>query len=432
MRWVGVFFFALSMGQAWADGSVTFFHQQFLLPAADQVNENSTGIVLGFSDQYKWSAKQRLKTSLEGRFDPGNRSLSERTFFNPKEFYIEQRWQQRQVLQIGFNTFNWGGGDFFKPTDVLNPRQYFDPLNPQKMGVFALAYKQPLLSGSLDLVFIPWQAKPLLPGENSRWLPRDSLQVQGSDGASTLLPPEKSLLYNYGSAHEFNRAQQNNFGIRWSTSLDSFDLAVMGFEGAGAVPVLTPVVSGTPVSFDPLIVVSAEREIGFEISYYRRRLLGWNMAYTMAPYVWRYEGSYWDVVENHPEVPSWPSWNQENVFSVEQTFSLKGYDLIGVWGGTYNRRFSEKNEATLALSHILDRLVFIGLRLSEQTHWSATLALAAEASGAGHLVRGEYTYSFNDFWQSTLTGIYLQGKDRTILGDLDRNQSLQLSLTHLW
>jgi hypothetical protein len=112
-------------------------------------------------------AFQNYSPSLEGR-----------------QAYLEWRGRQAEV-RAGIQTFAWGKLDGVAPTDIVNPRDWHDPLvvdeffEEQKIGIPALlgTYFLPdlppaSLSGlRFGLAWIPWAVPSRLPLALERWFP---------------------------------------------------------------------------------------------------------------------------------------------------------------------------------------------------------------------------------------------------------------------
>jgi hypothetical protein len=101
-----------------------------------------------------------------------------------RQAYLEWRGRSAEV-RAGIQTFAWGKLDGIAPTDVVNPRDWHDPLvvdeffEEQKIGIPALlgTYFLPdvpsaSLSGlRLALAWIPWAVPARLPLALERWFP---------------------------------------------------------------------------------------------------------------------------------------------------------------------------------------------------------------------------------------------------------------------
>lgn len=99
-----------------------------------------------------------------------------------RQAYLEQRTRHLDVA-VGIQTFAWGKLDGFPPTDVLNPRDYHDPIvrdvEERKIGVPAVsATWYPAVPRTwavrglrATLVWVPWAVPSRMAEIPERWFP---------------------------------------------------------------------------------------------------------------------------------------------------------------------------------------------------------------------------------------------------------------------
>jgi len=108
-------------------------------------------------------------------------SKKERFFWDAQEAYLQLQclpW----TIQAGFNVQSWGDTDVFNPLDVVNARRYYDPFRSEKLGAAGLLLKREWELFFAEAIYIPRQRETLLPGDNSRWLPRDVYKSRSFEG----------------------------------------------------------------------------------------------------------------------------------------------------------------------------------------------------------------------------------------------------------
>jgi hypothetical protein len=74
-------------------------------------------------------------------------------------------------LAVGKQIFAWGTADAFNPTDLVNPRDYLDILDNEKLGVWSVAGRAMLGPASLTTVVVPVFTPSRLPLPDRRWTP---------------------------------------------------------------------------------------------------------------------------------------------------------------------------------------------------------------------------------------------------------------------
>ena len=376
----------------------------------------------------------KLKFSGDGRWQPDNKSEEERLFGNAKEAFYEFKkgWF---TSQIGMNTFTWGGTDAFNPLDVVNPRQYYDPLNTEKLGVPSVMVQTKTGIGQFEFIYIPRNFKPILPGENSRWLPRGVFETVGGQGTYTIEVPNNAPIYHYEGGIEWGNPLDNNMGARWQLHAGNFDFSLVGFEGQGTFPILVPDVYGTVsgISSGGAISIRVDPHIGLQPNFYRQRLVGGSMDATWGSFIFRVASTYWDETETRSQndVPGWPGWSQENVLEIERSFAIKSVTLTVIAEGTYNRRQIE-DTGTISLSHLLDRAAMLGFRLANEGTWQALLFAAYDTRGNGTIGNGFFSYALGDFWKIYARGTLVRGKQGTQIASYNQNDNVTVGFARSW
>jgi hypothetical protein len=132
------------------------------------------------------------------------------------------RFQHEAVeITLGKQIFAWGTADAYNPTDNLNPYDYLDVIDHEKLGVYAATTRLTAGSTSLTAVIEPFFTPSRLPLPNSRWrvpLPEEFAAVD----VSRQLP---------------SWALQNmQYGARLKTTFKGWDMAVSYFQGFEPTP----------------------------------------------------------------------------------------------------------------------------------------------------------------------------------------------------
>lgn len=92
-----------------------------------------------------------------------------RNIVDLNEGFIEYR-QNNFDWFLGKRIHSWGKGDYFHPSDRINPQDYTDFLDTEKMGVFSFGMKYyPNVISQLEIQFLPFFTKSRLYFTNSSW-----------------------------------------------------------------------------------------------------------------------------------------------------------------------------------------------------------------------------------------------------------------------
>ena len=126
-----------------------------------------------FTDTLSGTVRPRLRFDTAGFAQGVVDSLSEdsehRYILNLDEAwmrYTHDRWQ----ITAGKNIFGWGTADAYNPTDSLNPRDFTDVPDSEKIGVIALAFTYSWDLATLDAVTVPLFTPARLPDIDNRWV----------------------------------------------------------------------------------------------------------------------------------------------------------------------------------------------------------------------------------------------------------------------
>lgn len=387
---------------------------------------NTTLTRLELIPVYRWKYLESWRLHLKPVFvaDPANKSEEERTFFDPAEAYL--RYQSDSYsLQAGYNIFTWGVTDGYNPLDIINTRQYFDPLHARKLGAPSLTFSQGLGRWEYDLVYIPRSRESILPGENSRWLPREIYIPQTADNDLVLLLPE-NLRYSFSDRQDFGSPLDNNYALRLQYRGDWIDFSLSAYEGVSSFPYVEPVVTGTIVQVSPKTVIQVDPDVVLNTYNYRIQQAGLAVVTNQQNFLFKAVGSYTKSLEDNPNIQNWVN---ENVVGVEKTFNL-GSDGMMIAILQYSFINTErKNDSNLSITEIFRSAYMGGGRITWREVWGFNFM------GLYDSLRGStfQEYSMNrrlyDKWLVTLSANFIQGSSDTPLGLYDKNDSYTLSLS---
>ncbi|MBO9665189.1 MAG: hypothetical protein J7501_00045 [Bdellovibrio sp.] len=397
-----------------------YFPQEF---GGDETNANIQliDIIPYYRVKYKDSWRFLIKPTLEA--SPGNKSSEEQFWADPTEAYVQ--WKRDPLaVQVGYNLVTWGVTDGYNPVDVINPKQYFDPMHSKKKGVLSLMISESLAWFDYDLYYIPINSGATLPGEESRWLPREVyIPYDPANNTVLILPP--NLRYHYGDTTNLEDALNNNFGLRLQKHLGPVDLAVSGYEGAASFPIIQPVFTGTIVQVSPKIVVDVDPDVILNRFNYKVRQGGFSFVSSQWDFLFKYQTSYSQSVGDNSLLPGWL---HENVAALEKTFQIPDGMFIAVL--QYSFLNSEKqNDSNVSVTEIFRRAWMLGMKMQWREVWSfGALGLYDERHGSS---LQEYSIGrrFLDTMTVSLTADLFDGPSDTPLGVYNKNDSYSLAVS---
>ncbi len=372
----------------------------------------------------------RIRANPIVQWDPENSSKQERLFWDFPEGFVQ--WSNLPwTLQLGMNTFTWGDTDVFNPLDVVNPRRFYDPFRSEKLGTPAVVIKRDFENFFVEGVYIPVQTKAKLPGESSRWLPRDVFRLKtfGGQGETRLLLPE-NMKYRFLPDLEIDNALKNNFALRMKFRFSGFDWTLMGYQGAAGTPDVRPAeVTATPVAATAGFTTATFRldpDVGLQAAYYPVRVTGTSFTWVLGNFLVKGAGAYTHVKNRRFDLPS-RIW--ENALAIERTFGVGKGSLTALAQGTYVNRASNVADTTsISLARMFDEAVMGALRWAPNEVFTATGSYLRDMKFAGSMWHFDSSYKIRDGWRAKISADLLDGPTETPLGTYRRNDRVTLSL----
>lgn len=343
--------------------------------------------------------------------DPAALSSSERFIFDFNEGAVEGHlgdW----TLRAGLNRVAWGVTDVFNPLDVVSARRYTDPLNSEKRPVPSVDIGWESEAWRVEGLYIPVQLESILPGENSRWLPRDIYFRRDTGFASVVLADQ--FRYYYAGRVEYDDALHGNFGFRLEHHGGHLDWTAIYFQGAPMAPaIFTPVVTGTLIGN-----VFTAQEITLQPVYYRRQTTGLGAVVTLETVIIRLSLATSDRMTG---LAALPGWSHSAVLGVEKNIPVGTSTLTVLLQATYNQSEDQADNTVTSLDRIFDRSWLLGLRLATSGDWLFNAAVLYDGAGPGWYEQIQAERKLRDGVSSTLQADFFSGSPETTLGTYRRN-----------
>jgi hypothetical protein len=271
-----------------------------------------------------------------------------------------------------------------------------------------------------------------VPGENSRWLPREvyrvrSLPISNGMAARVLLP--SNIRYHYADDVEVDHALDNNFALRLKFRLPNFDWTIAGYQGAASTPdvrLRQLTVNTTSTAPDlSLVTVTVDPDITLQAGYYPVRMTGTSFAWVLGDFLVKGASAYTHTMNRRYDLPA-RTW--ENVLGLERTFGVGKGSLTALVQGTYVDRGDAIDTNTVSLARMFDKGVMGALCWAPNESWTATASYLRDIKFGGDLWHGEATYKITDGWRAKASGDVLSGKTETPLGTYQKNDRVTVSL----
>lgn len=380
--------------------------------------------------RYEFNLGLRPTRALRLRFstwlysDPASRSPNELFVADISEAasdYQKGDWN----LKVGINRFAWGVTDVANPLDVVSARRYIDLLNNEKRGTPSVNLTWEREEWRLEALYIPIQLESIMPGEKSRWLPRD-MTYNRQVGLDKIFLAER-FSYGYMEKREVDDALKNNFGFRGVYRGSGFDFTAVFFQGAPTAPtIFTPIVDGKLISSNGGNVVMANH-VTLQPVYYLRRTVGGGVVVPLEDWIFRFAYANSDRLS---ALEGLPGWSQMAVAGVEKSFAAPfGSTLLVLFQTSYAMHEAQADNLITSLDRIFDRAWMLGLGLMTSSDWTFSAAGLYDAARSGGYGQLKVERKVTDGLTAALSGDWIDGMTGTPLGTYRNNKRVIISTT---
>ncbi len=154
------------------------------------------------------------------------KSSPERTKAYINEAYGVWELADDSVLTVGKQKFLFSSSRLLKPTNVLNPTDYFDFLDQKTIGVWSFQYTKNWSFGKTSLIYIPFFTPSIILDTASRWIDFTTPIV-------SVVAPGTKLEYSIESVYEPTKP---GLAFTYRYTGDSFTLGLLYFYGYDYIP----------------------------------------------------------------------------------------------------------------------------------------------------------------------------------------------------
>jgi hypothetical protein len=250
--------------------------------ATDRRNFRDEGL-LEITWSHRWERQGSLSLVLQARDDDAGlaegitfqipETSARRSLLAVKEAVATVRRGPFE-LGVGKQIFAWGTADAFNPTDRINPYDYLDILDNEKMAVWSAAARLEAGPASLTFVVVPFFTPSRLPLRNSRWTP---------------LPPPGFVAVVDGREVPDRAVDNMQYAARLKTTVKGWDLSVSYYDGFEDTPAFRRSAAG----LGPGVVVPR-----FTPVFTRARVAGADFSTTWRGFEFHGEGAFSFVESN--------------------------------------------------------------------------------------------------------------------------------------
>lgn len=263
-------------------------------------------------------------------------SSSERQYFiNPTGTRLIYR-NQDIVLSLGFNPHEYNISQFLGPMDFVDQNNFWDPLNSERLADFSLRVSFKTGKVRWRLTYIPYRMKPVYPGKESFWLPRNLPDEIRTEEQNVTFPENPT--YDWRDTEVFGDSNKNNFAIMGEYENKTWLWRWAYYNGMDVAPNFHLELNLQNIDFDnfetiyPIYIIPVQNKI---------QQVGFGFRYT-TPIKWRLffentlsSGNSDDLVAEE--------YLYSSVFGLEWGLPFAGDILYGLFQGFYSISSEEDN-----------------------------------------------------------------------------------------
>lgn len=419
-------------------GQASFFGSAMPGQTNRDVSSSQVGLTGNIDLNYSPNDKISVRFQPWIKSDPSNKSPDEK--FQAEALELTLGWKRRlHKTKVGLSSVNWEGPDFLNPMDVLNAKNYRDPLNISNRSSPQLAYSSQGEKWGLDAVYIPWRSADLMPGNQSPWLPRYlALPTENSD--TQFLIPE-NVQYDVRSYQILGDSLRHNGGLRLKYQGDQWDLAVAAVEEASSPALLHPIASAT-VIVAPSKVLMLQNPVIIQPVYYKQRSMAAAFSKAWETTILRLSARHSQPTSDDKTLTvstdsgsqqiniKVPSWSTFAVAEIEKHFSWGDEDLTVIAEYAESKRYASSGVSSFANS--LQNVYLLGYRLPFRETWTTTGAFFQDYKTKASYAHFSLAKSLTDHLRLDLRADLFAGGDNSLLGVYDKNDQISSQLTFIF
>ncbi len=399
-----------------AGGSIGAYYQQYSFQSTSQYANQAAGADLELMTDWKSrKGTWKWKSQLELKSDQLSKDSEEMTWFNPKQFYIENK-SSPVVIRGGYQTIIPDGPDILNPADVIHSKNWKDPSNPAHMSSAGLSLSQEIEEWQWEIFYIPRQTTPKLPGEQSAWWPREKrLPLESEFITEARIPAD--IEYKVDDAVEINKALNNNVAARVQRKSEAFEGQLVFYDGLSQDPHLFFNASSTNFVLDSPVIL-----IPF---YYRHQVIAATFVLPFSSFSFKGGANWIKPTGTDARLPGEES---TNVIGIEKNFETRK-GIVTVLVQHEGQKRQAKDQISF-LRSIYENAWSLGLRIPWGENFDLLAGGVYDTVGKSSVAKLAMTRRLSESLSVTVDAQWLQGPEETLLGLYDKYDRWGLSLVY--
>lgn len=392
--------------------------------SSEETPTKKAGLMTEMKLEKKFNSTLRFRTDFLLRNDFLARDSVEQFQWIPKNFYVQKKYQSF-VFRAGLQTLSIDGPDIINPADVIHAKNWIDPTAPLTMGSPGLSVAQDFNSWNWEVLYIPVQTTPILPGKHSPWLPRENRLPIESENTEMRIP--KDVKYKYLPGEEISNAREHNVAFKLQQKSENIESQFIFYDGLNQSPFITIDAQATLVASSPTTILLLESPVGLRPLHYRQQALAGTF---LLPFnSWAIKGGVnWLKPKGNDN--RLPTESRSGVLGIEKSFETS-FGLITFIGQHIRQENLSKNQISF-LRSIFERAWSAGVRVPFGEETTLLAGGIYDEIGRSSLSQASLNRRLSNSWSIEGGAKFIQGPKKTLLGLYDRYDSYQLRALYSW
>lgn len=428
MKVTHLFFFTLlassSVHAQWKfSGSAGPYGNALTLPSSSLTPTTKAGLVTELKLDKKYSSDWRFKSELIFRSDFLAKDSVETFQWVPRNFYLQKKTESL-TFRLGYQTLSIDGPDVINPADIVHSKNWIDPTNPITMGSAGLSVSQEIDAWNWEVLYIPYQTAPVLPGAHSPWLPRKNRLPLESENIEFRIPD--NTRYQYLDPRQLHSALSHNIAAKIQRKTEKLEVQAVYYEGLSQTPFVLTRVGANLLQTVPTQIYEVNSTVKLLPLYYRQQAVAGTFLIPLD--TWAIKGGMnWMKPYNDMRVPAE---TKTFVGGVEKNVETSLGMVTGIVQYIHQERLNSTQISFLR--SFFERAWSAGLRVPWGEETSFLLGGIYDTVGKSSIYKLGATHRLTNSWSVEAAAQYLQGPEKTLVGLYDRYDSYQLKALYYW
>ncbi|MEK6683647.1 MAG: hypothetical protein AABY46_03210, partial [Nitrospirota bacterium] len=161
-------------------------------------------------------------------------TLLRRRYLDIKEMALEFNFASVD-LSVGKQVYAWGSADTYNPSDNINPYDYLDVIDREKIPVYSANLKATAGPVTVDVILIPFFTPSRDPLATNRWTPAPAPATETTSSVGNILPSGSTVEGRRIPGRDLGNMQ---YAVRMKTTMAGWDISASYFNGFEYVPVV--------------------------------------------------------------------------------------------------------------------------------------------------------------------------------------------------